>query len=634
MNQTYSTEAFEAACTYQGSDLGAIWAPEKTVFRVWAPTARAVSVNLYKSGTEGTDDLIKRISMTADIRGTWVTDVPGDLNGIYYTYQVTFLDHSTESIDPYARTAGVNGRRGMVLDLSATNPEGWEADADPHAGSPITDAIIYEASIRDLSSHVSSGIQHKGKFLGAVESGTHTAGGYATGLDHIAELGITHVQLMPVYDFGSVDESVDDKKQYNWGYDPANFNFPEGSYSTDPYDGFVRVREMKQMVKAFHDRGLSVVMDVVYNHVYHADDFCFNRIVPGYFSRPASNGSGCGNDTASERSMVRKFIVDSLNYWADEYHIDGFRFDLVGLLDTETIRIAMESVHRKHPSCLFYGEGWNMGTAVSKPETYLANQSNAARIPEFAFFNDTIRDCLRGSVFDSGSGGYVTGNFWMKGQLEHCFRGCVSWAQNPIQSINYVSCHDNNTLFDRVALAMPGAPREELIHRNNLAAAFCILSQGIPLMLSGEEMLRTKPGKNGSFVANSYRSPDSVNAVKWNTLKDPECLRTYRYYQGLIAFRKEFPVLRQAHAYDVLSSVFPLPAAADDLMVFAAYGFDYRLMIAFNAGKEFRKLTLPSGDWEAYIQGEEAGTLPLELHRENVYISPLSTLVLVQYKKQ
>ena len=308
MYDFYSTKAFENAFTYTGSDLGAVWSREKTCFRLWAPTAKAVSVNLYKSGTAGTDDLIQRVPMEPSVNGTWVAEKAGDLNGIYYTYLVSVGGKTVEACDPYARTTGVNGNRAMVIDLASTDPQGWENDTDPHAGAKITEAVLYELHVRDLSMDKNSGIQNKGKFLGLIESGTKTKDGIPTGLDHMKDLGITHLHLLPVYDFGFTDESLE-KPQFNWGYDPVNFNVPEGSFSTDPFNGAVRVKEMKQMVKGLHDNGISVVMDVVYNHVYETFDFCFYMFVPGYFSRISGTGvvsdaSCCGNDTASERAMV------------------------------------------------------------------------------------------------------------------------------------------------------------------------------------------------------------------------------------------------------------------------------------------------------------------------------------------
>ena len=368
MSTIYSTEKFEKEFTYSGRDLGATYTPEKTTFRVWAPTADTVTLNLYGSGTPGTDDLVEQLPMTTDVNGTWITEKEGDLNGTYYTYLVSVGGNENEACDPYARTTGVNGKRAMILDLASTDPDGWENDTNPNAGMAYNDAVIYELHVRDLSSDESSGIQNTGKFLGLTETGTTTASGIPTGLDHMKDLGITHVHLLPIYDYASVDETQSDKPQFNWSYDPENYNVPEGSYSTDPYNGAVRVAEMKQMVKVLHDNQISVIMDVVYNHVYNASDFCVNQIVPGYFSRVNEdgtypNGSDCGNDTASERSMARKYIVDSVKYWAGEYHIDGFRFDLVGLIDTETINEVVTEVHKTHPDVIFYGEGWTMDTA-------------------------------------------------------------------------------------------------------------------------------------------------------------------------------------------------------------------------------------------------------------------------------
>ena len=330
MRNLYDTEEFENAYTYLGHDLGAFWTESQTVFRLWAPTAREVTLLLYRDGLGG--EPLTSQQLHPEKNGTWIARRMGNLKGLYYTYLVNVDGQAKEACDPYAKAVGVNGQRAMVIDLRETNPAGWAEDRSPFRGKGITDAVLYELHIRDLSMHRSSHIQNKGKYLGLAETGAHTRGGHATGLDHIRQLGVTHIHLLPVFDYGFTDEASP-QPQYNWGYDPVNFNVPEGSYATDPFDGACRVRELKQTVKAIHDAGLSVVMDVVYNHVYDRDGFCFNQIVPGYFSRGTSNGSCCGNDTASERSMVRKYIVDSVNYWADEYHIDGFRFDLMGLLD-------------------------------------------------------------------------------------------------------------------------------------------------------------------------------------------------------------------------------------------------------------------------------------------------------------
>ena len=636
MYDLYSTRTFEDQYTYTGCDLGAAWYPNKTIFRLWAPTAQEVSVLFYRSGTPGTDDLIGQQRMHPDVKGTWIAERVGDLNGVYYTYRVLVDGHVCEACDPYARTTGVNGERSMVLNLDSTNPPGWENDRNPHAGESITDAVIYELHVRDLSAHRSSRIRSKGKYLGLTETKKRTKTGQPTGLDHIKELGITHVHLLPVCDFGFTDESKKNP-QYNWGYDPVNFNVPEGSYSTDPFNGAVRVKEMKQMVKTLHDNGISVVMDVVYNHVYQAQDFCFNKIVPGYFSRISSsgaysNGSCCGNDTASERSMVRKYIVDSVKYWADEYHIDGFRFDLVGLIDTQTVQEIIRILRNTHPDVIFYGEGWHMSTALTKPGCTLATQSNAYKLPKFSFFNDTIRDLLRGSIFDSFAPGFVSGAHSDKDILEASFLGSPSWALQPSQSVNYVSCHDNHTLFDRLALASPEASEDILIKRNNLAAAFNILSLGVPFFQSGEEMLRTKPSKKDRFDHNSYRSPDRVNALKWDTLDAERYQKNVTYYKGLIAFRKAHPSLRISTKTEAQKMVHPIRYPNPHVAAFQIEEQEQELLLVFNADSRDVRVPLPRGSWDIVIQNDIAGTAVLATAETEAIVGPISTMALVRRK--
>ena len=637
----FSTEEFEAQYTYTGDDLGATYSKDKTAFRVWAPTADAVSVRLYQSGTEGTNDLIEEISMTADVNGTWVAEKSGDLNGTYYTYFVTIGETQNEACDPYARTTGVNGKRAMVIDLDSTNPEGWDKDEDPNAGKNFTDAVIYELHVRDLSIHATSGITNKGKYLGLTETGTKNKEGIATGIDHIKELGVTHVHLLPVYDFGSIDESKLSTPQFNWGYDPVNYNVPEGSYSTDPFNGEVRVKEFKQMVKSMHDNGLSVIMDVVYNHVYNASEFCFNKIVPQYFTRidengTYSNGSGCGNDTASERSMVKKYIVDSVTYWADEYHIDGFRFDLVGLIDTETINEIVTEVHKTHPNVVFYGEGWTMTTKVTKEGYTMATQVNSESTPGFAYFSDTIRDALKGSVFNNTETGYISGADGKETTLEYCFMGLAPvWCNTPSQCINYASCHDNMTLFDRIVNSTPNATREDQIKMNNLAAAVYMTSQGVPFMQAGEEMLRTKPKADGTFDENSYSSSDATNSLKWATLSTEEYQKVFEYYKGLIAFRKAHGALRMTTAEETKANITTMTGLDANVMAFKINGgvngeVADNLFVIFNANETETEITLPEGKWDVYINGEKAGTEVIETVSGKVTVAPISAMVLCQ----
>ena len=638
MSDAFSSPEFEEKFTYHGHDLGATWTRDRTVFKIWAPTAQKAQVRLYQSGNPDAADLIQKHFMEPTENGTWTVAVEGDLNGVYYTFAVLLGNDVAEACDPYAKTTGVNGRRAMVIDMESTNPAGWELDRDPNAGMNFTDAVIYELHVRDLSIDRSSGIQNKGKFLGLTETGTRTKSGIPTGLDHIKNLGITHLHLLPIYDYGSVDETHLEKPQFNWGYDPTNFNVPEGSYSTDPYHGEVRVRELKQTVKALHDNGISVIMDVVYNHVYDAKDFCFNRLVPMYFSRITdgviSNGSGCGNDTASERSMVHKYIVDSVCYWADEYHIDGFRFDLVGLIDVDTVNSIVTEVHKRHPNVVFYGEGWSLKTDLTK-DVPLATQTNSILTPGFAYFNDTLRDSLRGSTFITDALGYVTGAVGIGEQLESCFRGLPAWCRDPKQTINYVSCHDNNTFLDRITLAVPHRSLEDRIRMYKLGAVFYMTSQGIPFMQAGEELLRSKPGPKGGFVENSFKSPDRVNSIKWNLLEQQAYQDTYSYYKGLIAFRKAHPVLRLTSSYEVLSHVVPIQCNHPQVGAFHLSGdvpgeSCQEMLVIFSAADDIQTFTLPQGKWNVCINDVCAGTAPIETVEGTLTVPPICAMVLIQ----
>ena len=640
----YSTPEFESKYTYTGNDLGATYKKEATSFRLWAPTSEEAYVNLYKSGDPWEDDLIEKVPMKADENGTWVAEVTGDQAGVYYTYTAVIDGLNVEACDPYARTTGVNGKRAMVIDLEATNPEGWDADKNPHAGEPINDAVLYELHVRDFSVSDAGNIGDAGKFTAFTKTGTKTAGGNATGIDYLKDLGVTHIHILPFYDFGSVDENSPSSEQFNWGYDPVNFNVPEGSYSTDPYHGEVRVSEAKEMVKALHDNGLSIVMDVVYNHVYSGKDFCVNRLVPGYFSRinadgSYSSGSGCGNDTASERSMVRKYIVDSVCYWADEYHIDGFRFDLVGLLDVDTINEIVSEVHKTHPDVIFYGEGWSMNTDVTKEDVVMATQRASEKTPGFAYFNDNIRDGLKGSVFSTGETGWASGSRGKEKEMISSFMAQESWSKNPSQIVQYTSCHDNNTLIDRIAVARTDLTRAEWIKMSNLAAAFYLTAEGIPFMQAGEEILRTKVKEDGTYDSNSYSSGDAVNCIKWENLDDPEYQANLEYYKGLMAFRKAHPILRLSSAEAVETHVVPNFDDETKLISFRMSNADgdiqgenaKEIMIVFNAAQEEKTFLIGSGEWDVCAKGIKAGTASLEKvdGSKDITIEPLSAMILV-----
>ena len=662
MPNIYKTEEFENAYTYTGDDLGATWTPEKTTFKVWAPSAHAVSVKLYATGSDEEEGsaVIGTYPMTGgtvEDKGVWTIEFEGDLREVYYTYLTDVRGEVEESCDPYARTTGVNSERAMVVDLDSTDPIDWDKDISPNKGMSYTDAIIYELHVRDLSIDKESGVKDewKGKFMGLTQTGTKNSKGIATGLDHIKDLGITHIHLLPSYDFGSIDETMSEEekaanpdKQFNWGYDPVNYNVPEGSYSTNPYNGNVRVKEMKQMVQTLHKNNINVIMDVVYNHVYDAGNFCFNEIVPNYFSRTNadgsySSGSGCGNDTASERAMVRKYIVDSVKYWADEYHIDGFRFDLVGLLDAETINLIVDEVHKTHPDVIFYGEGWDMVTAVQPSNTIMATQANAAQTPKFAYFSDRFRDFIKGKN-DEVSWGFIQGATEddPTGTLMSCFTANTKWIQNPSQVVNYASCHDNYTLKDKINATTKNLSEADRIKMNNLAASVYMLAEGIPLIHAGEEMLRTKVDNEGSIIHNSYNVPDYINSLKWGDLNSTDYQNVRDYYKGLIEFRKNHAALRLTTKDEVNKNVLS-KYIDDDTVMFKINGKSSiadevadEIVVIYNRGKSAKNVSLyangaSTGTWTVCVNDKKAGTDVLDVVTNgNVTVPAISTMVLVK----
>lgn len=627
----YSTEDFESKYSYTGNDLGASLEGNTTTFKVWAPMADGVTVNLYQSGDKSEDDLIKTLSMKEGDSGVWSYVDTQNLSGVYYTYTVERDGEKTEACDPYAKAVGVNGDRAMVIDMDSTDPDGWDKDVNPNKGMNYTDAIIYETHVRDFSIDKSSGISAKGKYLGMTETGTKNQTGYATGLDHVKELGITHLQLSPVFDYATVDESNLSKAQYNWGYDPKNYNVPEGSYSSDPYNGDVRIKEFKQMVKGLHDNGLSVVMDVVYNHTYNSK-FCYNMIVPGYFHRPDSNGSACGNDVASERIMVRKYIVESVVYWAREYHIDGFRFDLVGLIDAETIQEIRKALDEIDPSIILYGEGWSLDTKTTKDYTFLATQNNVSRIDNFAMFNDSIRDALRGAVFVPKDKGYINGETSQTTSLKRYIQGMVSWSSLPYQQVNYASCHDNLTLWDEINTSNASDSYESRVKQNLMSAAIIYTAQGIPFIFSGEEMLRSKVSDDGTFDDNSYNSPDSVNSIKWDSLSGASQRKVYNYYKGLIEFRKAHPAfcnMEKASSYYKFNKDVEDGVIAYELAPCNGESSDGIYVIHNPLSKDVT-VELPDGTWTIYVSGSTAGTKSLGNVSGEITVDSLTTTILVK----
>lgn len=650
MNRIIGSSYFDDAFTYDGDDLGATYTKEKTGFKVWAPTASEVSLNLYEQG-DG-DNLIETVPMTLGDKGVWSCEKQGDLNGIYYTYSIKNGNKTNEAVDLYARTTGVNGNRGMVVDLSATNPEGFENDTRPAFVNP-TDAIIYELHVRDLSSDASSGISNTGKFLGFTETGTTNADGLATGIDHIKDLGVTHVQILPSYDYATVDESKLDTPQFNWGYDPKNYNVPEGSYSTDPYHGEVRINEMKQMVQALHENGIRVNMDVVYNHTFNIEDSNFQKTVPDYYYRKVgenySNASGCGNETASDHAMMRKYIVDSVVYWATEYHIDGFRFDLMAVHDIETMNAVRAALDKIDPSIMVYGEGWTGGDcAISSSQQAL--KANIAKMDRVGAFSDDIRDGIKGSVFDAQDKGFVSGKDGMEESIKFGIvaatphpqvltykndKGSKSWAAQPGQSINYISCHDNLTFWDKLAISNADDSEETRIKMNKLGSAIILTSQGVPFFQAGEEMLRSKPSATveGGFDENSYTSPDSTNSIKWSN--KASVMDTYEYYKGLIAFRKAHSALRMATTADIQNNLVFMGGLDANVVGYtiannANGDTAEKITVILNGNENAVNVTLPAGTWEICVNDKAAGTASVGTAEGTVSVAGISAMVLVQ----
>ncbi|MDE6312332.1 MAG: type I pullulanase [Lachnospiraceae bacterium] len=652
IDKAFSAAAFEEEFTYEGDDLGAVYSKERTVFRVWAPTAQKVAINFYEAG-DG-DCLIESVDMTSAQKGTWTYEKEGDANGIYYTYNVTVNGSTKEAVDPYAKAVGVNGNRGMVIDLDSTDPEGFDKDTKPELVN-MTDAVLYELHVRDLSSDVSSGIENTGKFLGLTETGTTNSQGLATGLDHMKDLGITHVHILPSFDYATVDETNLESNQFNWGYDPKNYNVPEGSYSTDPYNGAVRVQEYKQMVQTLHENGIRVVMDVVYNHTFNTEDSSFQKIVPDYYYRKNgelfSNASGCGNETASERSMMRKFMVDSVVYWATEYHVDGFRFDLMGIHDMETMQEIRAALNDIDPSIIVYGEGWTSGDSTL-PETQRALKKNISLMEGIAAFSDDIRDGIKGNVFDALDRGFVNGGESMENAIKYSVAGATEnqqvdydsyeksngpWAGAPTQTINYVSCHDNLTIWDKLAISNEEDSTEDRVKMNKLASAIVFTSQGIPFLQAGEELLRSKELEDGTFSENSYNLPDSVNAIKWDT--KGENLDVYEYYKGLIALRKAHPAFRMTTTQEVQENLTFVETEDENLV---AYTIDNSpnqesaesIFVAYNGSKEEKVLPLSQGEWDMYVNGEKAGNEVISTAKEQIAVSGLSAVVLIKGSTQ
>ena len=608
LSEKYSSDSFESEYTYLQDDLGANYTKDSTIFKVWAPTAEWVKLCLYDSGDVADSDIRDELELQLEEKGVWSLKVDGDLEGIYYTYKVKVEDNVYEACDPYAKAVGINGDRAMVIDLDSTNPKGWESDCNTNEIADLASSIIYEISVRDFSSDSSSGVseENRGKYLAFTEKNTTNEYGDITGIDYIKNLGVNYVQLMPIQDYSYLDEKT--ISEYNWGYGTKNFFAPEGSYSSNPYDGHVRVKETKEMIKAIHEEDMGVVLDVVYNHVFSANDFCFNNIVPQYFTRVDedgmySNGSYCGNDTATERSMVKKYIVDSVLYWVKEYHIDGFRFDLAGLIDVDTMNEIVAEVHAINPSILIYGEGWIMPTISTKEGTLFSTQRNSNVTPQVGYFDDSIRNRVKGGSNDT-SLGYITG----KGNVEEVKESLVGdagWTTNPNQIINYVSCHDDATLWDKIGFVNDGDEKVK-ISENNLAAAIIYSAPGAVFMQAGEEMLRTKVDENGKIITNSYNVSDYVNSIKWNKLHDDKIKKNVEYYKELIKFRKDY--LRDRNALTNISFIEDVPRN----VIAYTIPTEEPVLIVYNPNKNVEEINLPAGRWKIYGNNIVSGKLKLD----------------------
>ena len=635
---------------YYGGRLGAIYSPEKTEFRVWAPTASEVVLNIFREGLGG--DRLDSIRMEQSDNGTWLHMMKGDQNGIYYTYSVTVDGKTNEVVDPYAKAVGANGLRGMVIDLKTTDPEGFRETPRPAFGDcRPTDAVVYETHVRDFSNHYSSRSNFPGKFLAFTETGKTLKDGTKIGVDHLKELGVTHVQLLPSYDYYNVDETKLDVPQFNWGYDPLNYNAPEGSYSTDAYDAAVRINEYKQMVKALHENGIRVIMDVVYNHTMFAEESYLNMTVPHFYHRTREdgsfyNGSACNNETASDRPMCRKYIVDSVVYWASEYMLDGFRFDLMGIHDIVTMNEIREELNKIDPTIIVYGEGWT-GGECGIPDSLRALKCNAKQYPGVGSFSDDIRDGIKGHVFELKEKGFVSGAKNFEETVKFGLVGCIDfpgidmskvnyskqgWALNPSQAVNYVEAHDNLTIWDKLATSNPEDDEATRIKMDKLAAGIVFTAQGLSFIQFGQDFLRTKYNEEiGGFDENSFRSSDKVNNIDWS--RKSEYIDVFRYYKGLIAFRKAHRSLRFTDAAQVCDSLVFLECPEKNMVAFivkACEDGDSRdLLMIYNANRTNVFFDLPDGEWDIFVNGQKAGTDVLDSVSGRVKVAGISMIAAV-----
>ncbi len=631
---------------YLGDDLGAVYSKEKTVFKVWSPSASAVELKIYASGDSPV--CTSSHSMTKLEKGVWSITLDGDWKNTYYTYLVTVGGVARETADIYAKAAGVNGNKSMVVDLESTNPSGWKNDKHIFCNAP-TDAIVWEIHVRDFSISKVSGVskKNKGKFLAFTESGTtlDNKGKVATCLDYLKKFGVTHVQILPMYDYATVNEANENTNEFNWGYDPKNYNVPEGSYSTNAFDGNVRIKELKQMIMALHNAGIGVIMDVVYNHMYAAKGSWFDNTVPDYYFRldekgKLSDGSGCGNETASEHLMYRKFMTDSMLYWIKEYHVDGFRFDLMGVHDVDTIngiRKAIDENIENGEKIIMYGEPWTGGKLGTDIDTCV--KKNIHKLNErVGAFNDSFRDAVKGHVFNALEKGFIQSGEYVEQLKDGITANCLSKKSTfnqPSQAVTYTSAHDNYTLYDKLVLSVKNdtsyAERDEkLVAMNKLAAALTLTSQGIVFMQAGEEFARTKLGDE-----NSYVSSDEINQIDWNNLVKYADLA--QYYAGLIKIRKHFapfrePTKKSAELIQFSDTKSGIVAYTLENTVTPEKEWKSVAVIAnANDTEQTVELIAKNTKWKVIADGKKAGLETLGIVSGNsVTVPPLSAMILVQ----
>lgn len=647
--QAYAANLDKSA--YSGNDLGASYSKKATTFKVWSPNAASVRVNIFEHGSDNEGDagsIMSRAMSLDKTTGVWSVTINGDLLNKYYTYSVTHGKTTKETADVYAKACGVNGQRSMVVDLSTTNPDGWENDKHVLVQNQ-TDASVWEISVADFSSSESSGVSeaNRGKYLAFTEEGTTVngvQGASSTCVDYLKKLGVKYVQIMPFYDFGSVDESKNIMDQYNWGYDPVNYNCPEGSYSTNPKKGEVRIKECKQMIQALHNAGIGVIMDVVYNHTYTSDSW-FQRTVPNYYYRmnndgTFSNGSGCSNDTASEHLMFRKYMIDSVTYWASEYHIDGFRFDLMGLHDVTTmnsIRTALDNLYAdgSGSQILMYGEAWDMATNCDEG-TVLASQKNLKQLSDrIGAFDDTIRDAIKGST--GGTDGAFVQEGSRRANLKTGIAGqsdtTTGWANVPSQCVTYASCHDNLCLYDKLVGSVYGADGkyrkryEDLVAMNKLSAAIVITSQGIPFSLGGEEFCRSKDGDE-----NSYASSRKENMLDWENVDLYSDV--IEYYRGLYKIRDAFAAFSDSTAATANSLTY-LSDVPKGVMGYTINNTESgkwsQMCVIFNGSDSAQNVTA-KGDWVVLADNKTAGLRNIKNVTNSVKVEAHSAVIMVDTK--